>query len=204
MTLTLSNIVRTNAIPFIVGATLGVLGTYIVNWIKGSAKCNHQLLGNLRVIEFLDNKSSIQNLSLKDFKKIVSMSDLNELRKSVGWGIRTESKWDEILSTSTNIVCVMKNKKLIGYGCFVGNGRMGTIFDIHVHPDHQRQKIGTIVMNTLVLMIKQKEYAFVGLFGWEDNKTVLKFYEKFGFRPNPHGMECNSENLRVVSNSNVL
>lgn len=190
----LTNFARKNAVPFVLGAAFGFLGHYAVKWLK-EYRTSSTLPEAIHIINLTNEDPEVKAVTLAEFKTHVSIADLNNLRKSVSWRERTEQMWQKILDKTTYIVCVKKEQRLIGFGCFVGNGRMGTIFDIHVHPDHQRQKIGTLVMNSLINQIKAQEYTFVGLFGWEENKSVLDFYEKFGFQRNTYGMESSSQEL---------
>ena len=188
----LSNFVKQNTIPFVVGATVGFIGHYAVKWLK-AYRNPITALGNFHIIQLSDKGPIVKVVSLAELKNQVPIIDLNDLRKSVDWLPRTEKIWQSIFEKSTHIVCVKKDTKLIGFGKFVGNGRMGTIFDIHVHPEHQKQKIGTMIMNHLVTQIKTQDYTSVGLFAWEENQSVLNFYEKFGFVRNMFAMQSKKQ-----------
>ena len=81
-------------------------------------------------------------------------------------------------------------KTLIGFGRIMEDGVMCMFYDIGVHPAYQRQKIGTKIMNTLLAQVKDKKYASIGLFAWEENKDAnMLFYKKFGFEQVNTGME---------------
>lgn len=190
----LSSTLTKIALPFFLGTFTGVIGSHVVTWRKKERSPSR----TFRMITLAENISNVKDISLCDFKKKVTISELNVLRKSVGWATRTAKIWNGVFKRATFTIIVKKSNQLIAYASFVGNGRMGTIFDVHVHPEHQNQKIGTLLMNHLVSYIKSKDYSFVGLFGWEENKNILNFYEKFGFKPNPFGMESSSINLKWV------
>lgn len=191
----IAHFAKRNAFPLIVGAALGYLGRYVVSWLGGE-NSPFSIPKNIEIIQITgSDATNINAVSLSEFKKVFTVGDLNQLRKSVGWQERTEKIWKEVFEKSTSIVCVKKENQLVGFGCFVGNGRMGTIFDIHIHPDYQKQKIGTLLMNHLVKQIKTGDYTFIGLFAWEENQSVLEFYKKFGFTCNPHAMQSSSKDL---------
>lgn len=202
---TVTNFTRQNTLPLALGIALGMFGTYIVRWFKGRSTpvSSHNSPQKSASFTFhiihLEGGGGVKvnAVTLSEFNKVATIEQLNALRKSVDWGVRTVKIWQGVFENSAHIVCAVKNRELIAYGCLIGNGRMGMITDIHVHPKHQRQGIGSLVMNDLVEYIKPREYAFIGLFGWEENKTVLKFYERFGFKPNPYGMQSSSSDLIV-------
>ncbi|MDR3624312.1 MAG: GNAT family N-acetyltransferase [Chlamydiales bacterium] len=189
---------KKNAIPFVIGLSLGMLGTYLIKWLKSDSEPS---IRNICILNLTENGQSTETLTFLEFKEKVTFQELNKLRKSVDWAERTDKIWNKVLCKSDHIVCVKKNEELIAYGCFVGNGRMGSIFDIHVDPKHQRQKIGTLVMNHLVEYIRTEEYTSVNLSGWEDNASVLEFYKKFGFESNSFAMESSGKDLQVVSSA---
>lgn len=117
--------------------------------------------------------------------KDITFSDINALTESVGWGKafhQTEAKWQHVLAVSTYIAYIKEDEKLIAFGRILEDGVMCMFFDICVHPDYQRKKIGTKIMNHLIDKIKDKEYLSIGVFTWEGNKTNPEFYKKFGFK----------------------
>jgi GNAT superfamily N-acetyltransferase len=200
-----------NAMPFVIGIAVGMLYPYVVKWFKGctveSSKENLQkpVSTTFHIIQLEKGKNpKVVALTLEQFSSVATVERLNALRKSVHWGERSAKIWQGIFESSAHLVCALENKEVVAYGCLIGNGRMGMVTDVHVHPDRQRQGIGTLVMNDLVECLKPKEYAFVGLFGWEENKTVLQFYKRFGFKPNPHGMESSSSDLIRVGTEEAI
>ena len=44
-------------------------------------------------------------------------------------------------------------------------------------------------MKKLIGQVKDKKYASIGLFTWENNAANIQFYEKFGFEKVGTGME---------------
>ncbi len=183
--------VKNYAISLIIGVVIGYLGHRIVQALRPSSPAN-----GAHIYHLLNNRSfTLTSMLGQDLSRRVPHAELNNLRRSVGWKERNESMWQEMLASSTHTVCVIKNHQLVGYGCLLGNGRMGTLYDIHVRPDHQKQGIGTLIMNDLIQYIQSKDYVSVGLFGWEENSDVLNFYRKFGFTENPYAMEASAAKL---------
>jgi ribosomal protein S18 acetylase RimI-like enzyme len=176
----------TNVGFFTVGTALGVLGCCAVRWLKEVPESS----ATLYLIQLNEDNPKPKAVTLAEFNRQVTTEDLNELRKSVTWGLRSKEIWQGILKESTEVVCLKKDNQLIGFGCFVGNSRMGTIFDVVIHPDHQKKQYGTLLMNELICRIKSQNYATICLFGWEGNKSVVDFYAKFGFKLEPYGMEA--------------
>jgi len=69
------------------------------------------------------------------------------------------------------------------------DGIMCMLYDIGIHPDYQRQGLGSKIMERLIAQVKDKNYASIGLFAWEENPANIPFYEKFGFVRKSSGME---------------
>ena len=83
----------------------------------------------------------------------------------------------------------MGGDKLIGLGRILEDGIMCMFYGIGIHPDFQKKGIGTKIMKILIEKVKDKGYTSIGLFAWEKNPGNIRFYEKFGFRKTPTGME---------------
>ncbi len=45
------------------------------------------------------------------------------------------------------------------------------------------------IMERLIAYVKDKEFASIGLWAWNDNPATLPFYKRFGFIEEPGGME---------------
>jgi ribosomal protein S18 acetylase RimI-like enzyme len=122
--------------------------------------------------------------------KNVTFDEINTLMEAVGWGkyYKTEQVWNKILNSSEHVMYIRDGSCLIGFGRIVEDGIMCMFYDICVHPKYRNIGIGSFLMTELIDKVKNKEYVSIGLFTWKDNKTVDKFYEKFGF-VSSHGME---------------
>jgi ribosomal protein S18 acetylase RimI-like enzyme len=74
-----------------------------------------------------------------------------------------------------------------------------------VHPDYQRKKLGTLLMNHLLDKVKNNQYVSIGLFTWEGNKTAPEFYSKFGFEKTSamelkNGKKHGSSAMNIINN----
>jgi len=194
----ISNFIKKNATSIVFGMAIGYLGSHVVKIIKEYGSHSPLTRATLHVICLSQNEQEIKTVSLSELKSSVTFEELNSLRADVGWPTRSDETWNDILIKATNIVCIKKDDQLVGYGCFTAIGRMGSIYDISVHHDHQKQKIGTLIMNHLVSQIKAKKpsYTSVVLSGWKGNTSVLEFYKKFGFDMDCFAMESCSDKLK--------
>lgn len=122
--------------------------------------------------------------------KELSAEQITSLRSSVGWNrIRSEEKWQEILSKSSFVYSVWDNNKLIGMGRLLEDGIMCNIYDVVVHQDYQGRGIGKMVLNNLLDYTKDKNYTLISIFAQPENKDFLiPFYQKFGFKLTDTGM----------------
>ena len=61
------------------------------------------------------------------------------------------------------------------------DGRRGYIYHLAVDPAHQRQSIGTRIMNEVMDRLKQKGCSKINLHVAVHNREVLKFYQRLGY-----------------------
>lgn len=182
-----------NVLPLTIGAGLGVLGCYAVQWLRNYyAPVSTAPLETLHIIHLTENGPKTDQVTLPQFRTAFSNEELNTLRTDVGWLTRTEKMWQEIFKLSPCIVAVEEAGQLVGYSSVIGDGRKGEIRDVIVRPDHQKQGIGTLMMNHLITQLQTKSYFSVGLSGSEDNQS---FYEKFGFKPERFAMTSSVHEL---------
>lgn len=122
-------------------------------------------------------------------KKEIDAKQINDLRASVGWTKRSGKKWKEVLSKSSFVCSVWDGDKLIGMGRILEDGAMCMFYDIVVHKDYQGKGVGRIIMEKMIGKVKNKDYAFVGLFVDRQNmEFLIPFYKKYGFEPVGTGM----------------
>lgn len=120
-------------------------------------------------------------LKIKENNK--SVDEFNELYDSVGWGAYSNEISKKALDNTFYSVSIYEEGKIVGFGRLVGDTICFLyIQDIIVKPEHQGEKIGTLIMNKLLEKVqKVKEEnpdvrVYVGA-----SKDKEAFYEKFGF-----------------------
>ena len=106
---------------------------------------------------------------------------LDILWEAIGWKARGQNKWKEVISKSSYIYTAWDGESLIGTGRILEDGIMCMFYDIGVHPNYQHKGIGSKILQKLIDQVKNKGYASIGLFAWEQNPANLPFYHKFGF-----------------------
>ncbi len=114
---------------------------------------------------------------------------LDELWNIIGWRIRGNKKWQEVLSKSYFMYTAWDGDKLVGTGRIIEDGIMCIFYDISVHPEYQRKGIGQTIVEKMINKVKERSYASIGLFAWEENPANIPFYEKLGFVRKSSGME---------------
>ena len=122
-------------------------------------------------------------------RKDLDINQLDDLWTAIGWASRGKKKWKEVLSKSSFVCSVWDKKNMIGFGRILEDGMMCMFYDIGVHPEFRERGIGTKLVKILINQVKDKGYASIGLFAWEQNPNNILFYKKFGFKQVPTGME---------------
>src|SRR3989344_3936230 len=121
-------------------------------------------------------------MQLKEkINKDINYLQLDNLFREIGWSPRGKDKWAEVLSKSFLVFSLWEGDKLVGFGRIIEDGVMCMFYDIGVLPPYQSKGLGTRIMNFLISHIKEKGYASIGLFAWEENPNNISFYKKFGF-----------------------
>ena len=119
----------------------------------------------------------------------VDVTALDRLFVAIGWKARGAEKWQEVLSKSTFVVTLWNEKQLVGLGRILEDGVMCMFYDIGIHPEYQGRGFGRQIMQALIDHVKDRSYASIGLFAWEENPANIPFYKKFGFECMTSGME---------------
>ncbi len=133
------------------------------------------------------NKDSLE---LKEsIEKMLDSEKLDDLFEAIGWERRGEKKWKGALAKSSYVFSVKDKSQIVGLGRITEDGVMCMFYDIGVHPAYQGKGIGKKIMENLINQVKNKKYASIGLFAWEENPNNIPFYEKFGFEKQTSGME---------------
>lgn len=124
------------------------------------------------------------------FDAPVSPAELAELRESVGWNRMERDLADPRLRNAFHL-CAWDGERLIGYAAVVSNGVTDAyIQDVMVHPECQRQGVGTQLMERVLARVKAEGlYMISVVYG---DEALRPFYEKFGF----FTMLCGQRELR--------
>jgi GNAT superfamily N-acetyltransferase len=104
-----------------------------------------------------------------------------ELRDVAGMAERSREAVERGLPNSLYAVTVVETDEVVGMARVVGDG--GAVFhicDMVVHPDHQRQGLGSRLMDAVMAWITESAppNAYVNLMADVDG-----FYEQWGFEP---------------------
>lgn len=120
--------------------------------------------------------------------KEINISNVNKILNLVGWGEYTPEQWKIVIDKSTFMVEVLHQNQTIGFARVVDDTRMCMIYDVCVHPDYQKQGVGTLLMKEVLKYVEANDFAVVNLFYDRDNKGLDNFYRKFGFESIPNAM----------------
>ncbi len=108
----------------------------------------------------------------------VSAKAIADLRQSVGWN-RMENVYKNPTLTSYAHIAVYDDSRLIGYIDSVSNGVTDAyIQDLMIHPDYQKQGIGTELMNRMISFLKAQNIFMISVI-YEN--SLSSFYKRFGF-----------------------
>ena len=125
-----------------------------------------------------------------EFDATVSPADIADLRQVVGWNRMERDLSDQRLTTALHL-CAFDEKRLIGYAQVISNHVTDAyIQDVMVHPDYQRQGIGTQLMEKLLSRLEEDGIYMVSVIYGEE--ALRPFYERFGF----YTMLCGQREMR--------
>lgn len=116
-------------------------------------------------------------------ENINNVDEFNMLYDLVGWGAYSEEISQKALDNTFYSISVYQDDKIIGFGRLIGDSICFLyVQDIMVRPEHQRNKIGTLILNTLLNKINEirKENPDVKVY-LGASKDKEGFYEQFGF-----------------------
>jgi len=115
-------------------------------------------------------------------KKLPTAKQFFELFETTTWNIKYELSSKELyiaLKNSWYCISVYDEDVLIGFGRIICDGAVhALILDLIIHPDRQREGIGTEIMNKLITKCKKHKIRDIQLFS---AKNKAGFYEKLGF-----------------------
>lgn len=131
-------------------------------------------------------------------ENVLCYEDYCKLRESVEWLLFSKEQTQKALNNNLYTVIAVDGDQTIGMGRLIGDGMYYLIADIVVQPDHQRQGIGTNIINMIIDYVDQATpiggRSSIQLIA---EKGKEAFYEKLGFKVIPHEL-CGSGMRKVI------
>ena len=119
------------------------------------------------------------------------------LFETTGWNTKYRASASDLATAIENswyTLSAYEKEQLVGFGRILCDGVMhAMIFDLIVHPTHQRRGIGSEILKRLVAICRAQGICDVQLFAANGMRT---FYEEHGFTVRPNdapGMELGSK-----------
>lgn len=115
----------------------------------------------------------------------INPNELNELLKTVGWGVNSIEKLENTLKLSWGwITAYNESNELIGFVQILSDGiKHAYILRLVVHKDYQGQGIGTRIVENLMDLLKENKLNPILI----TKPTEEAFYNKFGFARENNG-----------------
>ncbi len=131
-------------------------------------------------------------------ENILPYENYYRLRASVGWKNFSMTQAQTALANSLYTVIAVENDETVAMGRLIGDGQYFMIVDVIVHPDFQKQKIGTSILNMLLEYVDQ--HTPIG--GRSSVQLIAEkgkeaFYETLGFKRIPHEF-CGSGMRKII------
>lgn len=124
--------------------------------------------------------------------------DYCKLRESVEWLPYAKEQTQKALANSLYTVIAVDDNQTIGMGRLIGDGVYYVIVDIVVHPNYQKQGVGSKIVNMLIEYIEKATpiggRSSVQLIAVKGKEA---FYEKIGFKIIPHEF-CGSGMRKII------
>lgn len=133
------------------------------------------------------NNLIFEKLKKEDLKEAIAIYDSNH---------NTVTNYEKLINTYDKIynnpdynnIVVKLDNKIVGMATIVINHDIVeelkpfiTVWNLGVHKDYRRYKIGTAIINYIYDYAKSLDCCFVGLIALSDNITAQKFYESLGY-----------------------
>lgn len=135
-------------------------------------------------------------------ENVLSYENYHRLRASVGWTNFSMTQAQTALSNSLYTIIAVENNETVAMGRLIGDGQYYMIVDVIVHPDFQKQKIGSSILNMLLKYVDNHTpsggRSSIQLIA---EKGKEAFYETFGFKRIPHEF-CGSGMRKVIYRGN--
>lgn len=130
----------------------------------------------------------------------IAAEEYNYLTDSVGWGIKNIDFIENAMRLSTFKKCIKESGKTIAMGRAIGDGMTYIIADVVVDPRYQGNGYGRIIMNELLMEIKNRlpkgESCSISLISTGGKES---FYEKCGFKKVPYDYNGYGMKMKFVN-----
>lgn len=135
-------------------------------------------------------------------ENVLSYENYHRLRACVGWTNFSVTQAQNALTNSLYTVIAVESNETVAMGRLIGDGQYYMIVDVIVHPDFQKQKIGTSILNMLLKYVDNHTprggRSSVQLIA---EKGKESFYETLGFKRIPHDF-CGSGMRKIIYKEN--
>ena len=122
-----------------------------------------------------------------DYKEALPhINDYWDLFSTTGWNEQYKFNRDDLekaIKNSCYAISVYDVSKLIGFGRVISDGiHHAFIVDLIIHPDYQRKRIGSSLLDRLTKKCKEHKIRDIQLFAAKDKDA---FYKKSNFEKRP-------------------
>lgn len=116
----------------------------------------------------------------------ISAEEYNELRISVGWGVKDNDLISNAIKSSAIVKKAVVNNKTVGMARAIGDGLYYLIVDVIINKEYQGNGLGKLLIEEIIKDIynktKKGQKASINLISMQGKEA---FYEKCGFRKVP-------------------
>ena len=110
---------------------------------------------------------------------IIQVYDIESLSFNSPWSIN--ALMDELVNSSARYVVAIKDKKVVGFGGMWLILDEAHITNIAVHPDYRNLKIGSLILENLILAGEKEGTLAMTLEVRVSNVNAQKLYSKYNF-----------------------
>ncbi|MCF2141590.1 MAG: GNAT family N-acetyltransferase [Candidatus Lokiarchaeota archaeon] len=121
----------------------------------------------------------IRNFSMEYYHQVYQLWELGNLSLGIS---DTPEQIQRFATKNPDLFLIgLINNRVIGVVMGAFDGRRGYVHHLAVHPDFQKQGIGTTLMKELMTQFQAQHVEKVHLFVERSNADVIAFYEKLGW-----------------------
>ena len=108
----------------------------------------------------------------------INWETISTLFELVAWGKRPANEIKAAFETSTVVCFIKQDNAIVGFGRTVDDGRYyALLVDVVIHPNYQKQGLGTVIVNRLKEQLKGYEFVTLTAAPGKDG-----FYKKLGWK----------------------